>query len=277
MSSRIENYLGFPAGLSGNELTHRAVTQAKRFGVEILTPQRVVNLIAGNSTKKVMLQDGTELQGKAILIATGVSYRKLQAKCIEKFNGSGIYYGASMSEGPSVKGKNILIVGGANSAGQAAMYFSRFAEKVTMIIRDVSISKSMSQYLIDQIDATPNIKIEAHTEIIETMGSKKLDAVKLLNKKDNKETDLAVSAVFIFIGAYPHTDWLGEQVARDEHGFILSGWEIDDTNRARFYPAIKRAPLMLETSVPGVFVAGDVRHGSVKRVASAGTSVNFLS
>jgi thioredoxin reductase (NADPH) len=269
MSSRIENYLGFPAGLSGSELTHRAVTQARRFGVEILTPQRVAKLVAKEPSKKVILQDGSELLSKAILLATGVSYRKLEAKGIQDFTGVGVYYGSSMSEGPSLKGKDILIVGGANSAGQAAMYFSRFARTVTMIIRDVSISKSMSQYLIDQIEATPNIKIQTETELIETRGSKRLESVRLVNKKEKKESTLNVNSVFVFIGAYPHTDWLGEQIARDDYGFILSGREINDQKKLNLFAAAKRRPFMLETSIPGVFVAGDVRHGSVKRVASA--------
>jgi len=269
MSSRIENYLGFPAGLSGSELTHRAVTQAKRFGVEILTPQKVEKLVSKESSKKIILQDGTELLCKAVLIATGVSYRKLEAKGIENFTGAGIYYGASMSEGPSLKGKNVLIVGGANSAGQSAMYFSRFAKVVTMIIRDISISKSMSQYLIDQIKATPNIEVKTQTEIIETVGSKKLEAVKIFSKEEQKETVLPVDSVFIFIGAYPRTDWLGKGIARDEHGFILSGIEIDYEQVENPYPILKRTPFMLESSIPGIFVAGDVRHGSIKRVASA--------
>jgi len=267
-SSRIENYLGFPAGLSGSELTHRAVTQARRFGVEILTPQRVVNLSANETTKIVKLQDGSELKSRVVLIASGVSYRKLEATGINDFTGAGVYYGSSMAEGPSTKGKDILIVGGANSAGQAALYFSRFAKTVKMVIRDASIEKSMSQYLIDQINTTENITIMADTEIVEATGSKKLKAVRLCNKNDKKEITLEVDSVYIFIGAYPHTDWLGEQIAKDSHGFILSGRDIYDEKKVKLNPTGK-IPYMLETSMPGVFVAGDVRHNSVKRVASA--------
>lgn len=269
MSSRIENYLGFPAGLSGSELTHRAVMQARRFGVEILTAQKVVELIPNGPSKKIKLQDGSELAGRAVLIATGVSYRKLNAKGAEELTGAGIYYGASMSEGPSVKGKDVIIVGGANSAGQSAMYFSRFAKSVTMLIRSESIAVNMSQYLVDQIEATANIKIRPKTEITEAIGSKRLECVKLIHSDTGIEETLTVSSVFIFIGAFPHTDWLGEQITRDAHGFILAGSNLGTEAPFNIQEAMDRNPFLLETSIPGVFVAGDVRHGSVKRVASA--------
>lgn len=269
MSSRIENYLGFPVGLSGSELTHRAVTQARRFGVEILTPQKVIELKSDGPSKKVKLQDGSELQSRAVLIATGVSYRTLNAKGIQELTGAGIYYGASMSEGPSVKGKDIIIVGGANSAGQAAMYFSRFAKTINILIRAESINKSMSQYLIDQIAATPNIIIRPKTEIIEAIGNKKLDCIKIMQRDTQTEETISVGSVFIFIGAFPHTDWLGDHIARDSHGFILSGSHIRADEKFRSGPSADRIPYHLETSAPGIFVAGDVRHGSVKRVASA--------
>lgn len=269
MSSRIENYLGFPVGLSGSELTHRAVTQARRFGVEILTPQKVVQLQSEGIIKRIKLQDGSELKCRALLIATGVSYRKLTAKGVEELTGAGIYYGASMSEGPAIKDKDIYIIGGANSAGQAAMYFSRFAKTVNIIIRAPSISKSMSQYLIDQIGATPNIKIWPRTEIIEAIGSDRLECIKILNREKNSEETQSATSVFIFIGAFPHTDWLGEQIARDAHGFILCGSHIRADNKFKSKMPHDRIPYFLETSMPGVFAAGDVRQGSVKRVASA--------
>jgi thioredoxin reductase (NADPH) len=269
MSSRIENYLGFPVGLSGSELTHRAVTQARRFGVEILSAQKVVGLDSKGPSKTIKLQDGTEVLCRSLLIATGVSYQKLDAKGVEALTGAGIYYGAAMSEGESVKDKDVCIVGGANSAGQAAMYFSRFAKNVTMIVRGKSISSSMSQYLIDQINATPNIKVLPNTEIKEAIGTGRLECLKILKKKDQNEDTIPASAMFIFIGAMPHTDWLGDQVARDAHGFILSGPDINLNGQFSSNTADDRIPYMLETSVPGVFVAGDVRHGSVKRVASA--------
>ncbi|MCB9059825.1 MAG: FAD-dependent oxidoreductase [Calditrichae bacterium] len=269
MSSRIENYLGFPVGLSGSELTHRAVTQARRFGVEILTPQKAVEIKANGPSKKVVLQDGSELLGRSILIATGVSYRTLKAKGLENFTGAGVYYGASMSEGPAVKDKDIIIVGGANSAGQAAMYFSRFAKTVTIIIRSDSISKSMSHYLVDQIEATSNIKIRVKTEIIEAIGSNKLESIKLRDRQQNIEETLDLNMVFIFIGAFPHTDWLGENIARDSNGFILCGSHIQAHEKFRNISIGERTPYLLETSIPGIFAAGDVRHGSVKRVASS--------
>jgi thioredoxin reductase (NADPH) len=269
MSSRIENYLGFPAGLSGSELTHRAVTQARRFGVEILSAQKVAGLEINGPSKKVKLEDGDELLCRSLLIATGVSYRKLDAKGVDKLTGAGIYYGAAMSEGESVKGKDVSIIGGANSAGQAAMYFSRFAKTVTMIVRGESISSSMSQYLIDQINNTPNIRIWPNTEIEEAVGTTQLECLKIMHKDKNQEETIPARAMFIFIGAMPHTEWLGEQVARDPHGFILSGSDIQTNSQFRTSSADDRLPYMLETSLPGVFVAGDVRHGSVKRVASA--------
>ena len=269
MSSRIENYLGFPVGLSGSELTHRAVTQARRFGVEILSAQKVIGLDSNGSSKTVKLQDGNELLCRSLLIATGVSYRQLEAKGVEKLTGAGVYYGAALSEGESVKGENIAIVGGANSAGQAAMYFSRFAKTVTLIIRGDSISKSMSQYLLDQINETSNISIRLNTEITEIVGTTRLDCLKIVAKVNQTEETLQASALFIFIGARPHTDWLGDQIARDSYGFILSGSDIGLNGNSRPGSTTRRLPLMLETSLPGVFVAGDVRHGSVKRVASA--------
>jgi thioredoxin reductase (NADPH) len=269
MSSRIENYLGFPVGLSGSELTHRAVTQARRFGVEILSAQKVIGLKSKGPSKTVKLQDGNELLCRSLLIATGVSYRKLEAKGIEELTGAGVYYGAAMSEGESVKGKDIAIIGGANSAGQAAMYFSRFAKTVTLLVRGKSISSSMSQYLIDQIHTTPNIKIRPNTEITEAIGTTRLECLKIVQKNNNGDEIIPAGALFIFIGAMPHTDWLGDQIARDSHGFILSGPDISLNGKNKSESKTNRVPHMLETSLPGVFVAGDVRHGSVKRVASA--------
>jgi thioredoxin reductase (NADPH) len=269
MSSRIENYLGFPAGLSGSELTHRAVTQARRFGVEILSAQKVVGFESNGPSKTVKLLDGNEMICRSLLIATGVSYRKLESKGVEALTGAGIYYGAAMSEGESVKDQDVSIIGGANSAGQAAMYFSRFAKTVTLIVRGDSISSSMSQYLIDQIHATPNIRILTNTEIVEAVGTTRLECLKIARRDIQKEESIPAVALFIFIGAMPHTDWLGEQVARDPHGFILSGADIKINGKSKTESKTGRIPHMLETSLPGVFVAGDVRHGSVKRVASA--------
>lgn len=269
MSSRIENYLGFPGGLSGGELARRAVSQARRFGVEILTAQEVVELTAKGPTRSVKLGDGSELCCRALLITTGVSYRRLQAKGIDQLTGAGVYYGAAMTEGESVKGQDVYIVGGANSAGQAAMYFSRYAKNVIMLVRGESLASSMSQYLIDQIGATDNIQVWTRTVAREAIGSARLEKLVLARDDGHKLETVEASALFILIGAMPHTDWLGGAVARDQHGFILSGMDALVNGAAVAFKQQNRQPFLLETSVPGVFVAGDVRHGSVKRVASA--------
>jgi len=269
MSSRIENYLGFPGGLSGSELARRAVTQARRFGVEILTAQTVTELIADGPSRTVKLADGKELGCRALLIATGVSYRQIRAKGIEKLTGAGIYYGSAMSEGESVKGKDAFIVGGANSAGQAAMYFSRFAKRVVILVRGESLSSSMSNYLIDQIGATDNIEVWTYKEVKETIGTNRLEKLVLWCSDSQTNETVDASALFIFIGAQPRTEWLGNLVARDEHGFILAGPDIPRHSKIPSSSSRDRIPFLLETSLPGVFVAGDARHGSVKRVASA--------
>jgi len=285
MSSRIENYLGFPSGISGADLTRRAVTQARRFGVEILTTRRATGLDVQGPTRVVTLEDGSTLNARAVLIATGVAYRQLDALGCAALTGAGIYYGAALSEGQSVRGRDVYIVGGANSAGQAAMYFSAHAASVTMVVRGPSLAASMSQYLIDQIAATPNIRIVTGCQVAEAKGTDHLEALVLAHADGRRET-VAAQALFIFIGAVPRTDWVGDAVARDSHGFIRSGL---DAMAPRPEPAETRAPRrsglqrlsvgresralrlpgLLETSVPGVFVAGDVRAGSVKRVASA--------
>lgn len=269
MSSRIENYLGFPRGVSGADLARRAVSQARRFGVEILTAQDVVGLAADGPLRTLKLGDGSELCCKSMLIATGVSYRKLKAKGIEGLTGAGIYYGAAMSEGESVRDKGVYIIGGANSAGQAAMYFSRFAQRVTMLVRGESLSNSMSQYLIDQIEGTDNIEVLTKTQIEEAVGSARLEELVLACNGGETKKTVPAAALFIFIGARPHTDWLQDVVARDPHGFIFSGPDILTHSSGGSQGQMIRIPFMLETSIPGVFVAGDVRHGSVKRVASA--------
>jgi thioredoxin reductase (NADPH) len=268
-SSRIENYLGFPSGVSGGDLARRAVTQARRFGVEILAAQEAVALSAEGPSRTVRLGDGSELKCHALLIATGVSYRQLEAEGIERLNGAGVYYGAAMTEGESVRDQDVYIIGGANSAGQAAMYFSGFARTVTMLVRGDSLSSSMSQYLIDRIQATENIQVRTGTEVLEAQGETRLERLVISCVDDGTRETVPASALFIFIGALPHTDWLGDSVARDEHGFILSGTDVISKGAAAPFGPLGRSPLLLETSVPGVFVAGDVRHGSVKRVASA--------
>ena len=253
--------------MSGSELARRATTQAKRFGAEILAAQKAVELVSDGPSRTIKLEDGTAIKCRAVLLATGVSYRKLPAKRIDDLTGAGVYYGAAMTEGESLKGKDVFIVGAANSAGQAAMYFSRFAENVTMLVRQDSMSTAMSQYLLDQIDETENIHVWTKTQIQEVIGSERLE--KLVLSRDGGETIETVnaSAMFIFIGAVPRTEWLNDVVSRDDYGFIYSG--LDAPNTKQFETTQDRPPFLLETSVPGVFVAGDVRSGGVKRVASA--------
>jgi thioredoxin reductase (NADPH) len=268
-SSRIENYLGFPGGISGAELARRAVTQAKRFGVEILSAQQAVGLDVDGPTKTLKLGDGSVINGRAILIATGVSYRRLDTKGIDDLTGSGIYYGAALTEGESVRGEDVYIIGGANSAGQAAMYFSGFAKNVMMLVRGKSLSKTMSQYLIDQIAGTENIHVWTQSEVQEAIGNGHLEQLVLTCDAGKSTQTVDAVALFIFIGAVPHTDWLGDQVARDEHGFVLSGPDAILRGATMRGSLATRMPFMLETNVSGLFVAGDVRSGSVKRVASA--------
>ncbi len=268
MSSRIENYLGFPAGLSGNDLARRAVVQAERFGVEILSPQEVVGVRAEGSYRILKLADGNEISCHALMIATGVQWRRLDAPGIDRLQGAGVYYGGGATEALACKGEIIYVVGGANSAGQAAMNFARYAERVVMLVRRDSLSSTMSQYLIDQIKETPNIQVWAHACVAEAHGETHLEEISVLCSDTNKVERVAASAMFIFIGALPRTDWLGSLVERDERGFLLTGPDlIRDGQRPKGW-TLDRDPFLLETNVPGLFAVGDVRHGSVKRVAS---------
>ena len=267
-SSRIENYLGFPAGLSGADLARRAVAQARRFGVEVLTPQEVTNVRIEGRYRIIKLLDGSEINCHALMIATGVSYRKLDIPGVDQLTGAGVYYGAAMTEAFSCKDDEVYIVGGANSAGQAAMYFSRFARKVVMLVRSESLAKSMSQYLINQIGQTPNIEVCPFTEIVEAFGTENLESLNIKNVQTGEIHKVEANALFIFIGAMPRTDWLDGMVVRDEQGFILTGSDLMQAGKPPKDWKLDREPFLLETSVPGIFVAGDVRHGSVKRVAS---------
>jgi thioredoxin reductase (NADPH) len=268
MSSRIENYLGFPAGLSGNDLARRAVVQAQRFGVEILSPQETVGIRTEGSYRIMKLADGNEISCHALMIASGVQWRRLDAPGVDKLQGAGIYYGGGSTEALSCKGEMVYIVGGANSAGQAAMNFARYAERVVMIVRGSSLASTMSQYLIDQVKETPNIQLWAHASIAEVHGDSHLEEISVLCSDTNTIERVPASAMFIFIGALPRTDWLGDLVERDERGFILTGPDlIREGNRPKGW-TLDRDPFLLETNVPGIFAVGDVRHGSVKRVAS---------
>ena len=263
-SSRIENHLGFPQGLSGDELAKRAFLQAGRLGAEFLL-QRVTNIRQENQYLIVGMKDGREVTCHVCVLATGVSYCKLEIPDADKFTGAGLYYGAALTEAMACENEVVYIIGGANSAGQAAMHFSRYAAKVHMLVRGNSLAKSMSKYLIDQIEATPNIVVETSTEAVGMSGDGHLEclAVKTPRGEEMREA----SSVFIFIGAAPKTDWLPQEVARDSKGFVLAGPDLKAKSPGAW--KLDREPYLLETSVPGIFVAGDVRYNSVKRCASA--------
>jgi thioredoxin reductase (NADPH) len=276
-SSRIENYLGFPEGISGQLLAERALIQATRLGAELMT-HKAIGIRTENNYNMVQLADGGEVSCRACLIATGVYYRYLTTPGVERLTGAGVYYGATMTEAKSCVDENVYIVGGANSAGQAAMYFSKYAKKVTMLVRAESLRNSMSKYLIDQIAATSNIEVRATCQVVEAQGDDRLSCLRLCGP--NGEETVPASGLYIFIGAAPNTDWLPDSVMRDANGFLLSGGDLKVDGKMSKSWQQPRDPYLLETSVPGVFVAGDVRHGSVKRVASAvgegSISVQFI-
>ncbi|NEZ58499.1 FAD-dependent oxidoreductase [Adonisia turfae] len=263
-SSRIENYLGFPVGLSGSDLARRAVTQAKRFGVEILTPQEVTGIRLEDNYRIVTLSDGSEISCHALILAMGVSWRRLSVPGVEQFTGAGVYYGAAQTEAAACKDEDVYVVGGANSAGQAAMYFSKYARKVRMLVRGESLTKSMSQYLIDQIAGTDNIEVMPFHSVVEAKGGDRLEGILVKDSQTGEVKTFKTNSLFIFIGATPSTGWLDDVVQRDERGFIYSGADIPN---GALWP-LERDRFLLETNVPGIFAVGDVRHGSVKRVAS---------
>jgi thioredoxin reductase (NADPH) len=265
-SSRIENYLGFPRGVSGDRLARDAYDQARKFGAEFVT-RRATSINCDGHYRQVRVQGGEDITCRVCMIAVGICYRKIEAPGIDRLTGAGVYYGASLTEAQSCINENVFVVGGANSAGQAAMHFSRFASQVTMLVRGESLEKSMSKYLIDQIAGTSNIKVETRSEIVEAMGDKQLECLKIRTPK-GEEVRQATS-MFLFIGAAPQTDWLPKDLMRDPNGFVLSGRDLLVEGKPPRNWKENRDPYLLETSMPGVFVAGDVRHGSVKRAASA--------
>jgi thioredoxin reductase (NADPH) len=267
-SSRIENYLGFPAGVSGTDLARRAITQARRFGAEMIPVQEACALEARGSARVVRLSGGTELSSHTVLIATGVSYRRLDTPGFEELVGRGVYYGARMTEAQRMHDQDVYIIGGANSAGQAAVHLSRFARSVTLLVRAQQLEKSMSHYLIEQITSIPNIHLRLQSEVIAAGGSAHLETITIVDRATGSEAVEPTNFLFVMIGASPHTDWIGDAVARDAQGFILSGTEVlRDGTPPRWTTA--REPYLLETSLSGVFVAGDARRSSMKRVASA--------
>lgn len=268
MSSRIENYLGFPSGLSGADLTRRAVAQARRFGVEILSPQEAVGARAEGPYRFVRFADGVEISCHSLLIASGVQWRTFGVPGMERLTGAGVYYGAAMTEALSCQDEEVYVVGGANSAGQAAMHFSRYARRVVMLVRGAALETSMSQYLVDQIRKTPNIQVELNSSVTAVEGERHLEQISISCSESGETNTVPANYLFIFIGAQPRTEWLAGLIERDEKGFILTGPDLmRDGKRPRGWQ-LERDPYLLETSVPGIFAVGDVRKGSIKRVAS---------
>jgi thioredoxin reductase (NADPH) len=267
-SSRIENYLGFPAGLSGADLTRRGVAQARKFGAEILNPQEVKKVRIEGQYRVLTLGDGSEISARVVVVATGVSYRMLDIPGAEALTGAGMYYGASTAEAINCRDEDVYIVGGGNSAGQAAMFFAQFARQVTILVRGGGLGATMSQYLVDQIAATPNIRVEPRTQVVSVTGNDHLECI-TVECADQQRQVRQTNSLFVFIGAAPRTDFLGDTVMRDKNGFIMTGPDlIVDGKRPPGWP-LDRDPFLLEASVPGIFCAGDVRHQSIKRVASA--------
>jgi thioredoxin reductase (NADPH) len=268
-SSRIENYLGFPKGLSGSELARRAITQATRFGVEFLSPQAVSDISTDGQYKTIHLADGSKVNTRAVVITTGVDYRKLPAEGAADLTGAGIYYGAAMTEANACRDKEVFIVGGGNSAGQGAVYLAQFAKTVRILIRRPDLSTSMSSYLIDQIDAIPNIEVQGRRQVSAAKGDGHLEQLLIENLDDQSTNEVPADALFIFIGARPYTEWLGNKVIRNEKGYLKTGNDLlRDPAFAKVWKR-DREPFLLETCVPGIFAAGDVRAGAMNRVASA--------
>jgi thioredoxin reductase (NADPH) len=267
-STRIENYLGFPSGLTGTDLSQRALRQARRFGAEIVYLREAEALRADGDERVVSLSEGSELRARTVLLSCGVSYRRLEAPGTERLVGKGVFYGGGVVDAQGAAGRDVLIVGGANSAGQAALYFARYARSVTMLVRSDSLDRRMSQYLVDRIGDCPEIAVRTGAEVAAVAGDEALETVDVRDVASGETETLVAGGLFVFIGAAPYADWLEGAVARDSMGFVLSGRELAGEDVSPRWP-LDREPFLLETSIPGVFAAGDVRHGSIKRVASA--------
>ena len=267
-SASIENYLGFPKGLSGADLTHRAVAQAARFCAEMVLARDVVGFEARVPVRAVLFEGGGEVEARAVLIATGVSYRRLEAPGLDAMSSRGVYYGATASEASQCEGEDVYVVGAANSAGQAALNLARYAKRVVMVVRAANLEDTMSQYLVSRIAGTPNVEVRLHSEVVGARGDGHLEALTLVDRDTGAEEEVPTSWLFVFIGAMPRTDWLGSDVARTDRGFVVTGQDLMASPDASRW-SLGRPPYALETSVPGVFAAGDVRLDSMKRVASA--------
>ena len=267
-SSRIENYLGFPNGLSGSDLSRRALTQAQRLGAEFLVARQATGLRVDGPYRFVRLSDGSEISSHALIIASGVQYRRLDVPGVAPLEGAGVFYGAAMTEAAACKDQDVYIIGGGNSAGQAAIFLGEYARSVTILIRGNDLNASMSQYLIERIDQSANIEVLPHTEVARVVGGPALETLTLRNNRTGAEETRPAHGLFVFIGAEPRTDWLGTAVLRDARGYIVTGRDLQGAERRGVWQ-LERDPFITETSVPGVFAAGDVRCGSVKRVAAA--------
>jgi thioredoxin reductase (NADPH) len=267
-SAAIENYLGFPKGLSGSDLAQRAIAQVSRFGAEMVLARDVIGLEGRGPVRAVLFDGAVEIEARTVVAATGVSYRRLPAAGVEELSGRGVYYGASASEASQCVGEDVYVVGAANSAGQAALNLARYARRVVLVVRGETLYTTMSQYLVARITATPNIEVRCRSEVVAAQGVGHLERITLADRLTGATEDLTASWLFIFIGASPRTDWLGPDVVRDRHGFVVTGPDLLALASEHPWP-LERPPYALETSVPGVFAAGDVRLDSMKRVASA--------
>ncbi|UFH54007.1 FAD-dependent oxidoreductase [Spirosoma sp. KNUC1025] len=268
-SSRIENYLGFPSGLSGADLTRRAISQAQRFGVEFLAPQEVISIRSQGQYKHISMADGSEVVTRAVILSTGVAYHKLENESLDKFTGAGVYYGAATTEAYAFKGKPVYIVGGGNSAGQGAMYLSRTASDVFICVRRSDLTETMSQYLIDQIANTPNITVLGCTEVVEALGKERMECLVLENMDTKERKTVQAAGLFVFIGTKPFTDWIEMDIIKDPKGFIATGRDLAKYADFKKVWRYNREPFALETCSAGIFAAGDVRAGAMNRVASA--------
>ena len=267
-SAAIENYLGFPRGLTGSDLTRRATAQASRFGAEMILARDVVGFEARGPVRAVLLAGSGEIEARALIVATGVSYRRLAAVGLAELTGRGVYYGMNASQASQCQGDEVYLVGAANSAGQAALHVSRFAKRVVLVVRAATLADTMSRYLLDRIVSAPNIEVRYHSEVVAGRGDGHLETLTIADRDSGITEELTSNWLFVFIGASPRTDWLGADVGRDDNGFVVTGQDLLGPAYARRWP-LARPPFGLETSVPGVFAAGDVRLDSMKRVASA--------